>query len=265
MFWTPHTGHWEDACVDGADESGWSAVAQEWSELWGTLADPVTSAIIEQTGVVAGTRVLDVGCGSGEFLAKLERLGARVTGIDPAHQMVRLARAAAPTAEVVIGGFENLPWSDASFDVVTAINALQFADDPHDALAQAARVCVPGGFIAIANWAEGALNALDVLESAVAEAAGEELQPDGDYRRAGGLEALLAEAGLTVIAASLVETPWEVADDSALIRGVLLGEDQGTIIEYAPTVLAAAEQFRTPDGGYRLVNAFRYAIARTPG
>ncbi len=249
--------------VNGAEDGGWSAVAQEWSDLWGALADPVTSAIVEQTGVVAGTRVLDVGCGSGEFLAKLESLGARVTGIDPAHEMVRLARAAAPTGEVVLGGFEHLPWSDASFDVVTAINALQFADDAHDALAQAARVCVPGGYIAIANWADGALNALNALESAVAEAAGEEVQPDGDYRRAGGLEGLLSEAGLEVTASSLVETPWEVTDESALIRGVLLGEDQDTIAEYAPTVLAAAEQFRTPDGGYRLVNAFRYAVART--
>ena len=48
-----------------------------------------------------------------------------------------------------------------------------------------------------------------------------------------------------------------------LVRGILLGEDPDTVAAAAPTVLAAARPFRTSAGGYRLVNAFRYAVART--
>lgn len=147
---------------------------------------------------------------------------------------------------------------------MTAFNALQFAGDPLDALAELVRVTVPGGHVAVANWAEGDRNDLDTVEAAVAAAAGEEPLPDGDLRQAGGLEQLLAGAGLAVVSAGLVEVPWEPPDDAALARGVLLGEDPATMSARTPTVLAAARRFRTPAGGYRLVNAFRYAAGRTP-
>jgi hypothetical protein len=114
--------------------------------------------------------------------------------------------------------------------------------------------------VAVANWAERERNDLDTIEAAVAAAAGEEPLPDGDLRQPGGLEQLLAG-----VSAGLVEVPWEASDDAALARGVLLGEDPATISVRAPAVLAAARPFRTAAGGYRLVNAFRWAAPRTPG
>jgi hypothetical protein len=60
-----------------------------------------------------------------------------------------------------------------------------------------------------------------------------------------------------------VVAPWEARDDDALVRGVLLGEDAAGIAASRQAVLAAARPFRTADGGYRLVNAFRCAVART--
>jgi len=251
--------------VDGADEDAWSSVAADWAALWGGFSDPARRAIIAGAGIGPGSRVLDVGCGSGEFLAMLHSVGALTAGIDPAPRMVEAARSVAPGADVRLGSAESLPWGHDSFDVVTAVNAIQFADDTLAALAEAARVTVPGGRIAISNWAEGARNDLDVLERAVAEAAGEELRPDGDLRQEGGLEELLTEGGLTVLEAGIVEVPWEAPDDATLVRGVLMGEDADVIDEAAPVLLAAARPFRTVTGGYRLVNAFRYAIGRTPG
>jgi hypothetical protein len=68
-----------------------------------------------------------------------------------------------------------------------------------------------------------------------------------------------------VVDAGLVEVPWSPPDDATLVRGVLLGEDAAAMAAAAPTVLAVARPFRTgPGGGYRLVNAFRYAVGRTP-
>jgi hypothetical protein len=76
---------------------------------------------------------------------------------------------------------------------------------------------------------------------------------------------LLAEAGLEVVATELVELVWTAPDDDTLVRGVLLGEDAAGQAAGAATVLEAAAPFRTAGGGYRLRNAFRFAVGRTPG
>jgi SAM-dependent methyltransferase len=251
--------------MDGGDPDGWSAVAAEWAELWGGFAAPAWRAVVEATGIGPGSRVLDVGCGSGEFLAYLGGLGAKAAGIDPAPGMVDLARSRVPAVDVRLGSAENLPWPDGRFDVVTAFNALQFADDTGTALAELARVAVPGGLVAISNWAEGDRNDLDTIEAAVARVNDEQPRPDGDLRQLGGLERLLAEGGLDVRTTGLVEVPWEFSGDDTLVRGVLLGENEAGIAVGASTVITAAGPFRTTAGGYRLVNAFRYAVGRTTG
>ena len=245
--------------MDGADPDRWSSVAVGWAELWGGFVEPVWRTIADVTGAGPGSRVLDVGCGGGDLLAWFDRLGAVTAGIDPAPGMVGLARERVPSADVRPGDAEHLPWPDASFDLVTSVNALQFADDTLDALAELARVTRSGGHVAIANWAEAGRNDLNTIEEAVAAADGEEPLPDGDLRLPGGLEELFTEGGLDVVDAGIVELPWEAEDGSTLVRAVLLGEDPAA----APVVLEAAQPFRTADGGYRLVNAFRYAVART--
>jgi SAM-dependent methyltransferase len=247
--------------MDGSSEDGWSSVAVEWATLWGSFSDPARLALIEGSGIGPGSRVLDVGCGSGEFLAMLRRAGAVIAGTDPAPGMLELARRGNPTADIRPGSAEALPWPDDTFDVVTAVNSLQFADSTHDALAEAIRVSVPGGAIAVANWAQGELNDLNTIEAAVARADGEELPPDGELRQAGGLEALFRDAGLEVGATGLVEVPWDAPDDDTLVAGVLLGEPAERE-EFGRVVIAAAQPFRTASGAYRLVNRFRYAVGR---
>ena len=248
--------------VDGGEPDRWSAVADGWAELWARFAEPTWQAVLTAAGAGPGTRVLDVGCGSGDFLAHAAGLGATTAGADPAAGMVAVARERAPEADVRLAGAERLPWPDGAFDLVTAFNALQFADDTLDALAELARVTAPGGHVAVVNWAEDARNDLATIEAAVGAAAGDEPRPEGELRRAGGLEKLFAEGGLEVVAAGLVDVPWSAPDDDTLVRGVLLGEDAATVAATAPVVVGAARPFRAPAGGYRLSNAFRYAVAR---
>lgn len=242
----------------------WSRVAEEWDEHWGRFAVPAWRAVVDATGVTAGSRVLDVGCGAGGFLEFVARRGGLPAGIDPAAGMVRVARAALPGIDVRVGPAEQLPWPDDAFDVVTAFNALQFSDDQPAALAEAARVAVPGGLIAVANWAETTLNELERIEDAVSRAAGEEPTPDGPLRLAGGLERLFADAGLRVVDSGLVAVPWAVPDDDRLVRGILFGEDDEVIRLRAATVIEAAQPYRTLGGGYSTMNAFRWVVARTP-
>lgn len=250
--------------MDGADAEGWSDAASGWSRYWGGFSQPARLAVLDAAGVRPGDRVLDVGCGSGEFLELLAARGIRAAGIDPAPEMIALARRHAPDAELVVGTAEALPWADAAFDLVTAFNALHFADDVDAALAEAVRTTRPGGAVAVANWAEGSRNELEVIEQAVADAVDETLPPDGELREPGGLERLLAEGGLVELRAGLVPLDWVARDDAALVAGILLGEDDETIEELRPVVVAAARPFREPGGAYRLRNAFRFAAGRRP-
>ena len=147
---------------------------------------------------------------------------------------------------------------------MTAFNALQFADDTLDALAECTRVARPGGHVAVANWAEGDRNDLNTLEADVATAAGEARLPDGDLRQPGGLERLLVDAGLDDETRGLVELPRRFPTTTPSSERVLMGEDPATMAATAATVLAAARPYRTATGGYRLGNAFRFAVGRAP-
>ena len=123
----------------------WSEQAPLWAELWGGFADPVRERIATATPIGRGARVLDVGCGSGELLMLAAARGAEVSGIDAAEGMLAIARRRLPDADLRLGAMEELPWEDGRFDVVTAVNALQFAPDFVAALREAARVARPGG------------------------------------------------------------------------------------------------------------------------
>ena len=238
---------------------GWSDVAAEWSRLWGSAAEPVWREIVAAAGIQAGVKILDVGCGGGEFLVFARGLGAEVAGVDPAPGMRAIA--VERGLDVRDAGAELLPWPDASFDVVTAFNALQFADDTFDALDEMTRVLKPGGRLVVANWAEHALSDLDAIEAALSD---EDPEPDGELRVAGGLEALFEEAGLEVLSSGVTSAKWSAASDAELVRAVLLGEDASVQRELAPTVLAAAAHLKRNDG-YELVNSYRWAIATHRG
>ena len=105
----------------------------------------IRAAILGVFQQVGGGRVLEVGCGTGRWLAELVRAGATdVAGIDPSREMLRRA-ARMVSADLRHGVAEDLPWESASFDVVLYINALHHTSAPRTALEQAFRVLRPGG------------------------------------------------------------------------------------------------------------------------
>jgi SAM-dependent methyltransferase len=112
--------------------------------------------LCETTDVLAGTRVLDVATGSGNAALAAARRGCEAVGVDyvPALLERGRVRAAAEHLEVqfVEGDAENLPFPDASFDAVLSIYGVMFAPDHRRAADELARVCRPGGRIALASW-----------------------------------------------------------------------------------------------------------------
>jgi SAM-dependent methyltransferase len=79
-------------------------LAEGWAALWGGFAEPAWRRLAEVAGVGPGSRTLDVGCGSGEFLAFLDRLGASAAGVDPQPDMVTIARSRVPRATTPSSG-----------------------------------------------------------------------------------------------------------------------------------------------------------------
>jgi len=116
-----------------------------WSRALGHLLPPL--------------RVADIGCGEGYLTVEASRWASRVMAVDRSALVLKRARALAARRRVrnVIwkrGELEKLPLRDASVDVALLSQALHHAPDPARALAEAARVVVPGGRVLVLDLRE---------------------------------------------------------------------------------------------------------------
>jgi ubiquinone/menaquinone biosynthesis C-methylase UbiE len=104
----------------------------------------------------ADVRWLDVATGTGAVAELAAAGGASVTGIDLAPALVETAKARASELGLEIdyrvGDCESLGLPDGSFDVVSSTCGVMFAPDHEATAAELARVTVPGGRVALANW-----------------------------------------------------------------------------------------------------------------
>jgi len=104
-----------------------------------------------------GTKLLDVGCGTGHWSLHFSEKGFHVTGVDLSTAMIQIARQKQiPNSHFDIGDGRNLPFKDESFDVAVAITVLEFTIEPAKIISEMVR-CVKkrNGTIVI-----GVLNAL---------------------------------------------------------------------------------------------------------
>ncbi|MCU1693387.1 MAG: methyltransferase type 11 [Frankiales bacterium] len=98
--------------------------------------------------------LLDVGCGPATITADLADRVGRVVGLEHTQQACDVARAELAArghadVEVLLGDVHALDLPDDSFDVVHAHQVLQHVADPVQALREMARVCKPGGVVAV--------------------------------------------------------------------------------------------------------------------
>ena len=103
----------------------------------------------------AGAHVLDVGCGTGEYVRRANELGFVASGLEPAEAMRAVAINKNPGASIVSGVATELPYPDESFDLVICIEVLRYLDrsDIRRALRELRRVLRPGGtlFLTMVN------------------------------------------------------------------------------------------------------------------
>ncbi len=112
---------------------------------------PLYQAIVRE-GDLRGRSVLDVGCGTGRFVAALaERYRARPAGVDPSAAMLEVARRTVPAGlELVLGTAEELPFADDSFEAVTMVLVVHHVDRAR-AFPEVRRVLAPRGRFVIAT------------------------------------------------------------------------------------------------------------------
>lgn len=135
--------HWE------ANADAWTRQARAGYDVYRDALN--TPAFLAMLPPVAGLDGLDMGCGEGENTRKLARLGAKMWAIDIAPTFIKYAREAEEAApldiDFQVGDGMALPFSDRSFDFITAFMSLMDMPEPGRALREAERVLRPGGFL----------------------------------------------------------------------------------------------------------------------
>jgi SAM-dependent methyltransferase len=95
---------------------------------------------------LSGAHVLDLGCGTGYTLSLLPE-DVHAVGLDMSRAAISYARTRAPRAELVQGSAYELPFDDASFDAVLALDVLEHLEEDTRALSEIQRVLAPNGVL----------------------------------------------------------------------------------------------------------------------
>ncbi len=153
-----------------------------------------------------GSEVLDLGCGTGAWLAELAAVGCRVTGVDPSAAMLAQARQRlGDGADLYQGSAAALPFRDHSFDLVTSSLVLhELPRATREQIAgEARRVVRPNGRIVIVDfhprpWRVGGWLRRPALAAVEMAAGWEHYKNHRDFLRSGGVPGLAESAELLV-------------------------------------------------------------------
>ena len=116
----------------------------------------VLKGLVEHGALSGAARVLDVGCGTGNYMAALEQAaGCEVWGLEPSEGMRAKALAQFPRARVREGQAERLEFPEAWFDLVFSVDVIHHVADRAAHYREAFRVLKPGGWRAIGLDGEG--------------------------------------------------------------------------------------------------------------
>ncbi|HEY8928482.1 MAG TPA: methyltransferase domain-containing protein [Mucilaginibacter sp.] len=244
------------------------------SKNWATIQEPTGNAgyvyALRFLNLNPGDQLLDVGCGSGLFAGVASTTGAYVTGIDASEALISEARQRGTTANFATGEMEELPFANATFDVVCGFNSFQYAANVQNALAEAYRVLKPGGKIVVMIWgnkedceAATYLKALGSLLPAPSPGA------PGPFALSENrsLEKLLEAVGFKIISNEDIPTVWDYPDTSIALKGLLAVGPAGAAIAYSglqnvqDAVLQAVQPYIQGNGHVVYHNKFRVVIA----
>lgn len=254
----------------------WGARAQDWATYVEQACLPLFGAALDAARVTVGTRLLDAGCGAG-LLSVLARFrGAEVTALDASPGLLAIARQRLPGADVRERDLEALPFADAGFDAVAAVNSIFYAADMAAAMRELVRVARRGGRVVVTAW--GPVERCEFL-AAVTPGLGPLMPPPppgtppphfGVLSEPGALAGLLEGAGLRVVDEGEVACPFVFPSSEASWRGnSSAGVNQAAIAHSGEAAVRAvyADADRAhmrPDGSIRYNNVFLWAAGERP-
>jgi len=137
-----------------SSKASWSLRAEAWNEMSGTNAltadrQRELDRWVEALHLNPGSRLLDAGCGSGQFSVAFAQRGCQVTGIDLSPAMLEHARGntlrAGVSVEFMNGPLAPLAFPESAYDAIFCRTVLHIVPDPFAALREFRRVLRPGG------------------------------------------------------------------------------------------------------------------------
>lgn len=245
------------ADVAAFEHATWSRCAPGYEDGFVALTREGVEPLLDRAGVAAGTRVLDVGTGTGVAAAVADEQGAAVVGIDFSEAMIAQARQILPHVDFRVASAESLPFDDGSFDVVVANGVLHHLGEPDRALEEAHRVLDSDGRIACTVWAEPeSLEAFGVFFAAVEEHAGAAELPHGplfgvtDQQT---LSTLFVDAGFANVTIERIPAKWRMRSIDSLLRAFgawaqLESFPKGIQAGIENSVRSAASRYQTDEG-----------------
>jgi SAM-dependent methyltransferase len=230
-------------------------------------AAPLYGQVLDRAGVGAGTRLLDLGCGGGEFARLAAERGADVTGIDVDPSAVAAASAAVPGGEFRVGDAHE-PQAGA-FDAVAAVQLLSHVANPLAVLRAAAGA---GPVVVVTVWGREEECDVRAFGEALAPWLGPRRTPPGPppLTEPERLRQIVTMAGLEPGSVDEVVCPFDYPDEDELfapLMGTGIGRhaiNRGGPVAVREAVLERLAGHRTETGGYRLNNLFRVLVARVP-
>ena len=161
-------------------------INDQWSDFWSEFSQevydyttflPDNNRMLDRVAELslAGTQVLDAGCGTGNLTIRLADQQRQVTAIDFSEGMVKTAREKTKQYEnvtVASGNITDLDFPDESFDAVTSVNVLFNIEHPEMAIREMCRVLKPNGKLVISSLLKGRVESAElrqrVLEDCIA-------------------------------------------------------------------------------------------------
>lgn len=251
--------------------AAWGHAALDWAYLFEPYARDAADHLFDVLGVGPGTVLFDMACGGGYATARAARRGATVAGLDASAELTDIARRRTPAGDFTTGTMFDLPYDDASFDVVTSFNGLWGGCD--GAMRESFRVLRPGGHVAFTFWGPG--GTLDFRDMFIALGratvdARDEMISLASIGSPGIAEEMLSAAGFEVVARGDTEAIHELPDGDAMWRclrspGLMvpaleaLGDSR-----LRELLMGTIEHCRSDDGSYRVSNQLTHVIGKKP-